>query len=128
MLVDAFEEIENRFYGRHLSPLSPSIIVRPGFDEPAQAFQRGIPLLGDGVEVTAGIFKTPLIQLPDAFAALPGAAYQTRSLHDPQVFGDGLPGNLGAVGEPGDGEGSVLAEAGDELETRLITQRCEEGG
>ena len=82
-------------------------------DELAEPEERVVPLLRDHVEVAAGVFQAPLIQLPNALAPVSRAAYQARPLHHPQVFGDCLASDLGSLGEPGDRERSVITQAGD---------------
>src|ERR1700730_1129986 len=110
-------------YQRALSASSVSTALFVSvFDEPAQPATGGVPLLCNQVEVPTRVFKAPLVQLPNALTAVPSATHDTRSLHHTQVFGDRLTSDVGARGEPGDGHRSLITEAGEKPQARLVTE------
>jgi hypothetical protein len=92
---------------------APSISTRVSasiLNECAQAAKSVVPLLGNQIEVMAGVFQAALLQLPNALAAVPCAAHQTRALHHSQMFGDGLSRDLGTRGQPSDRHGPMVTE------------------
>src|SRR5262245_8299080 len=65
---------------------------------------------------------------PDALPALLRALTETGLLHDAQVLGDRLPRHREARGQPRDRRRSLVAQARDEAEPRLVSQSEEHGG
>src|SRR5262249_18654819 len=60
--------------------------------------------------------------LPDLLASFALAAHQPGLCERVQMLGDGLPRYLGAFGEAHDGLRTARAEAGDDVEARLVAE------
>jgi hypothetical protein len=91
-------------------------------DELAQSSKSVIPLLGNQVEVAPRVFKPLRVQLPNAFAPVPGVTHETCFFHQAQMFGDRLTRAVGARGEPRDGHRSAIAEARHEAQAGLVPE------
>ena len=79
-------------------------------DKLAEPIESVVPLPRNHLEVSAHLPKPLLIQLPNAMSPQSGAAQEPRLLHNPQVFGDRLTGDVGAGRKPGDGQRPTIAE------------------
>jgi len=86
----------------------------PVFDEGFEAEERLVPLAGDAVEVVAEFEDGLGFEFEEGMATGADAADDPGALENPQVFGDGLAGEVGAVGELGDGASVAAAEFGEE--------------
>lgn len=75
----------------------------------------------------ASVSQAPLLQLPNALAPMPFALDQARGFHHPQVFGDGLASDLGSRGEAGNRQRAFIAQAENDPQAGLVTQRRENG-
>src|SRR5579871_5684678 len=92
------------------------------FDGEPQARQGIIPLAGDVFQAAARGFELARFNFPQALAADTDVADQAGAGQDVQVFGDGLAGDVRAVGEAGYGEGAYSAEADDQVETGFVAE------
>ena len=96
-----------------------------GFNEGFEAVERVVPLGGDAVEVVAELVDGLGVELKEGMASGADAADNSGALEDAQVLGDGLAGEVGAVGELGDGASVAAAEFGEEGKTSGIAERGE---
>ena len=78
---------------------APTLRRRFPFHERLQALQRLIPLRSDRVQRAARLVDARRLQFPQAFATLANVVHEARVGQYFQVFGDGLPGDRGAVRE-----------------------------
>ena len=85
-----------------------------------------VPFCRNCGEVAPGIFETALLQLPDTFAPPPPAEDEAGLLHSPKVLGDGLARDAGTGREPGNRQGPVVAEPGDEPQATRISESGKE--
>ena len=67
------------------------------------------------------------LQLPQAFAPLLEVAHHARIGQHLQMLGDGLPADVGAGRELGNGKRPARTQHGNQLQPRRIAQRGEHG-
>src|SRR6266850_3487273 len=96
-------------------------------DEALQPAERVVPLFRDQLEMSMDLFETARLQLPDALAAVSRAAHETGIFHHAQVFGDRLTGDGEPSGQLRDRHRTVVAEARDQTDPRLVAKRRKHG-
>jgi hypothetical protein len=90
------------------------------FDEGFEAGQGGVPLLRDGLKIGGELVEGFGVEGEDALAAGALGVHEADAFEDAEVLGDGLAGEVGALGELGDGAAAALAELGEQLEAGLV--------
>jgi len=97
-------------------------------DRELQARQGVIPLAGNPLQATAGRLDLPGLHLPEPLAADTNVTDQAGAGQDVQMLGDGLARDVGAVGEPRNGQRPAGAQAGHQGEPGLVAQGGENRG